>query len=113
MQSPAYKKAVFRIVLMHIPPFYAGDWHGTLHCRQLFNPLFNKGKIDLLVCGHTHAYGTHDADTSTHHYPIVIGGGPLESKRTLIQLQANTSELQLKMLRDDGVEVGKYLLKKK
>ncbi|MFX5956655.1 hypothetical protein ABTF01_19885, partial [Acinetobacter baumannii] len=40
MQKPAFKKAPFRVVMMHIPHFYSGDWHGTLHCRELFAPLF-------------------------------------------------------------------------
>jgi hypothetical protein len=31
MQSQAFQKAAFRAVLMHIPNYYSGDWHGTLH----------------------------------------------------------------------------------
>ncbi|GEO03856.1 hypothetical protein AAE02nite_15200 [Adhaeribacter aerolatus] len=112
IESEVFKKAAFRVVLIHISPYHSGDWHGTLHCRQLFGPLFNKGKIDLMLSGHTHRYATHDAD-ATHNYPIVIGGGPLEGKRTLIKLHATKKELNLKMIRDDGEEVGKYTIKKK
>lgn len=106
IETPAFKKAPFRVVMMHIPPYHSGDWHGTTHCRELFNPLFNKGKIDLLICGHTHRYGTYQADDATHHYPLVIGGGPLESKRTIIKVHADNRELKLVMLKDDGTEVG-------
>jgi Icc-related predicted phosphoesterase len=105
IETPAFKKAPFRVVMMHIPPFESGDWRGTMHCRQLFNPLFNRGKIDLLICGHTHRHGTHLANAD-HHYPMIIGGGPLESKRTVITVTANNSNLELAMLRDDGIKVG-------
>lgn len=117
IESKAFKKAAFRVVLIHIPVFHSGEGHGTLHCRKLFNPLFNKGKIDLAISGHTHRYGTFDADPQTHNYPIVIGGGPGHSgrgggPRTLIKMKASEKSLSLQMLIDDGTVVGSYSLKK-
>ncbi|WP_207424358.1 purple acid phosphatase family protein [Desertivirga brevis] len=111
LKSDAFKKAPFRVVMMHIPVYHSGEGHGTLHCRKLFNPLFSKSRIDLMVCGHTHQYGVHQADPSTHNYPIVIGGGPKEGKRTLISVRADRKTLALRMVRDDGTEVGNLLLK--
>jgi predicted phosphodiesterase len=112
MQTRAFKKARFKVVLMHIPPFYSGDWHGTMHCRELFNPVFNKYRIDLCISGHTHIYGVHPPVKEQHHYPIVIGGGPREGQRTLIKLQADVNNLRLTMLDDSGKEVGNYLVAK-
>jgi acid phosphatase type 7 len=110
MQSRACKKATFRVVLMHIPPFYSGDWHGTMHCRELFNPLFNKFKVDLCISGHTHKHGVHPPVAGQHNYPIVIGGGPKEGARTLIKIKADKKNFSLQMLDDSGKEVGKYQL---
>jgi hypothetical protein len=112
IESNDFKKAPFRIVLIHISPYHSGDWHGPMHGREVFGPLLNKAKIDLQISGHTHRYGTHDPD-ATHNYPIVIGGGPIEGNRTLIKLHATTKELNLKMIRDDGEVVGKYTIPKK
>ncbi len=117
IESKAFKKAAFRVVFIHIPVFHSGEGHGTLHCRKLFNPLFNKGKIDISISGHTHRYGTYDADPATHNYPIVIGGGPGFAgrgggPRTLIKLKATDTLLSLEMLIDDGSVVGAYQLKK-
>jgi acid phosphatase type 7 len=112
MQSRAFKKAPFKVVLMHIPPFYSGDWHGTMHCRELFNPLFNKYRIDMCISGHTHKYGVHPPVKEQHHYPVIIGGGPNEGTRTLIKLQADASNLRLTMLDDSGKEVGNYTVAK-
>ncbi|GAB3957380.1 metallophosphoesterase [Spirosoma harenae] len=112
IESAEFKKAPFRVVLIHISPYHSGDWHGPMHCQEVFGPLLNKAKIDLQISGHTHRYGTHDPDTQ-HNYPIVIGGGPLEGNRTLIKLHATAKELNLKMIRDDGEVVGKYTIPKK
>lgn len=108
MQTKAFKKAKFRVVMMHIPHYHSDDWHGTVHCRKLFGPLFDKYKIDLLVCGHTHKYGVYAPEAGKHSYPLIIGGGPTEGKRTLIKIKADQKELALTMLRDDGVKVGEY-----
>jgi len=113
MQSAAFKKAKFRVVMMHIPHYYSGDWHGTLHCRELFAPLFDKYKIDLFMAGHTHTYGVFDPVAGQHSYPIIIGGGPADGTRTLIKVKADKKVLQLSMLKDDGTEVGKYSIKSK
>ncbi|WP_316811789.1 metallophosphoesterase family protein [Pedobacter heparinus] len=111
LQSNAYKKAIFKVVLMHIPHYHSGDWHGTMHCREVFGPLFNKYKIDLMISGHTHKYGIHKAQEG-HDFPIVIGGGPQDGKRTLIKLKANERSLHLSMIKDDGQEVGTYEIKR-
>lgn len=112
IESEAFKKASFRVVLIHISPFHSGDWHGPMHGQKLFGPLLNKGKVDLLLSGHTHRYATHDPD-ATHSFPIVIGGGPLEGKRTLMKMHVTPKELNLRMIRDDGEEVGKYVIKRR
>jgi len=112
VESRAFKKARFKVVLMHIPPYYSGDWHGTMHCRELFNPVFNKNRIDMCISGHTHTYGVYPPVRNEHDYPIVIGGGPKEGQRTLIKLQADDSYLRLTMLDDSGKEVGNFLVAK-
>ncbi|HEY0272288.1 MAG TPA: metallophosphoesterase family protein [Chitinophaga sp.] len=110
MQSDAFRQASFRVVLMHIPPYYSGDWHGTLHCREMFNPLFNKYGVQLCVSGHTHKHGVHPPVAGQHQYPIVIGGGPETGIRTLIKIKADAHALQLTMLDDSRQEAGSYRL---
>lgn len=109
MKTPAYKKAKFRVVMMHIPHFHSGDWHGPTHCRQLFAPLFKKYKVDMVISGHTHKHGVWPP-SEEHPYPMVIGGGPAAGNRTLIKVQADAKTLNLSMLKDDGSEVGSYVI---
>ncbi|TCC99139.1 metallophosphoesterase [Pedobacter hiemivivus] len=113
LQKHAFLNAPFRVVMMHIPVFHSGEGHGARHCRELFNPMFNNAGIDLMICGHTHRYGVHAADSSTHNYPLIIGGGPLEEKRTLIKVRADRKQLSLQMIKDDGNEVGRLNVESK
>ncbi len=107
MNTSAYKNALYKVVFMHIPTFHSGDWHGTMHCRELFSSLFENHKIDIVISGHTHRYGVH-APNSEHRYPIIIGGGPKEGERTVIHFEADPEQLKVSMLDDNGIEVGKY-----
>ncbi len=113
IQKKAFKSAAFRIVMMHIPPRYSGDEHGAVHCTQLFDPLFNRGKVDLVLSGHTHRYKLHEPDKTANHYPIVIGGGPKDGARTLTKIKATHTEIQLNMVDDSGKELINYIVKKK
>ncbi|MES2417788.1 MAG: metallophosphoesterase [Bacteroidota bacterium] len=111
--SKAFKKAPFRVVFMHIPPRFSGDWHGPLHCTKVFEPLLNQGKVDLVLSGHTHKYMIHQPNKAGNSYPLIIGGGPKEGSRTLTKITANQNELKVLMLDDSGKEVGHYTAKRK
>lgn len=113
MQTKDYRRAKFRVVMMHIPHMHSDEEHGTRECNRLFAPLFEKYKIDLFVAGHTHEYGMYEPEAGKHSYHFVIGGGPLKGNRTLIKISANNARLQLQMLRDDNTEIGKFLIESK
>ena len=113
INSKAFKKAPFRIVMMHIPPRFSGDAHGPKHCTELFDPLLNQGKVDLVLSGHTHKYIIHQPDKAANTYPLVIGGGPKDGNRTLTKITANAKEIKVSMLNDAGKEVGSYTAKRK
>jgi acid phosphatase type 7 len=111
MQSNEYKNATYKVVMMHIPPFYSFNQKGSNHCKQLFSPLFDRYKVDLVIAGHTHVYGVHPPVNGQHQYPLVIGGGPLPGKRTLMKVKANEQQLHLQMLDDSGKLVGEYTVR--
>ncbi|MGV3505487.1 MAG: metallophosphoesterase [Adhaeribacter sp.] len=111
VQKKAFRKASFRVVFVHIPLYHmADDVHANLHCRQVWGPILNKANIDLMVCGHTHKHGIHPAEPGKHHYPIVIGGGPTDGKRTLTHITVNKKTLNLVMKNDRGETVGRLSL---
>jgi acid phosphatase type 7 len=110
MQSNEYKQAKYKVVIMHIPPFYSFNQKGSRHCTQVFSPLFDQYKVDLVIAGHTHVYGIHAPVKGKHGYPLVIGGGPLSGERTLIKVKANEQQFSLQMLNDNGKLVGEYII---
>jgi 3',5'-cyclic AMP phosphodiesterase CpdA len=118
LQSDAATGAKFKVILMHIPPYHSGNGHGTLHCRQLFTPLFEKYGIDMLISGHTHRYGVH-APNNDHSYPVIIGGGKgvspdiSQGNTTVIKLLADTQSLKVEMIDYNGNNVGELLVNAK
>jgi predicted phosphodiesterase len=113
IESKEFKKASFKVVMMHIPPRFSGDAHGPKHCTEIFEPLLNKGKVDLVLSGHTHKYMVHQPDAKLNNYPLIIGGGPAAGTRTLTKITIDKHTLTLSMLDDSGKEVGNYSAKRK
>ena len=109
-KSKAFKNAKYRVVLMHIPFYHSDDWYTTLQLRELFAELFNETGVDICISGHTHKYGVYPPEKSKHNYPIIIGGGPANGKRTIINLKADNENLKISMLDDQGKKVGTYKL---
>jgi UDP-2,3-diacylglucosamine pyrophosphatase LpxH len=106
VQKKEFKNAKYKVVFSHIPLYYAGDWHGPMHCREVWGPILNQANIDILISGHTHVYGIHPAVKGQHNYPIVIGGGPKDNARTIIKVLANHQSFKLDMIDDNGKLVG-------
>ncbi len=111
IQTVAYKKAAFRVVLIHMPPTPSRDWHGTNDLYEKWRPLFNQGKIDLMISGHTHRYAVVAPEKGVRDYPMIIGGSPKEGRATVIGVDATQDKLNVTMTRDDGEVVGKYQVK--
>jgi predicted MPP superfamily phosphohydrolase len=107
VKKPAFINSKFKVVFIHIPPFYIDeDAHASNQYGKIWLPILNASKIDLMLCGHTHKYGIHPAVAGKHNFPIVIGGGPKDGRRTIIQVKANQQALNLKMTDDTGKVVG-------
>jgi len=110
LNSVACKAAKYKIVLMHIPPYWSGCYAST-HLRGLFNPMFNSYKIDMVIAGHTHVSGLHLATESTDYkYPILIGGGPAVGARSIIKLTATGSMLMVRLINDSGTTLDTYMI---
>lgn len=107
MKSDAYTSSLYKVVIMHIPPFHSADWHGAMHCRKVFSPLFEKYKVDMVISGHAHRYGLYPP-SKDHGYPIVVGGGPLKGERSLISLKADSTTMKITLLSEEGNLIGSY-----
>lgn len=107
LNSKECKKAKHKIVVNHIPWFHSDDWHGTLHTRACFHDLLQKHKVDALISGHTHTYGFYPPDQD-HNYHVIIGGGPKEGNRTLIEVNTHKNNLSIILRHEKGNIINRY-----
>lgn len=112
VSTEEFKTATFKVVVMHIPPFHSGEWHGPMHCRAVFADIFERAGIDAVISGHTHRMGLHPADTD-HSYPVIIGGGPKDGQRTLITVKSDAKSLHIRLIGEDARLVDEISLSKK
>ena len=107
VEKPEFKEAKHKIVITHIPAFYSKNpVHSADHYFSLWGDTLNKSGISLMICGHTHTPGIHPAQPGKIEFPVVIGGGPKQNKRTLISVIADENKLQLKLIHETGKLLG-------
>lgn len=101
IKSKRFRKCSNRIVLMHIPPFVTGDHGSENHAEnelvELFTPIFNKAKIDLVLSGHTHRHYSIEPDGKERMFPIVIN-----DNRSVIDLTSDEEGITVKITDIDG-----------
>lgn len=112
IRSEAFRKAAFRVVVVHMPPQPSERWHGPDDMYQTWRPLYNEGKIDLLIAGHTHHYEIRPPVEGVCDYATIIGGAPQYGAATVIRVDATADRLRVTMTRDDGEIVGTYAIDK-
>ena len=102
IEDPAFRSAPFRICVMHIPPARRPDPKFIRQQWLLDNvaPLLNRGKVDLLICGHTHHYAIQPAGTNGLNFPLIIGGTEtvIRCDMKADQIQVNSTDLSGKVL---------------
>ena len=113
IRSESFRKARFRVVLVHIPPrdITTRDITETKgkSIRQKYlwdrwGPLFNEGRVDLLLSGHTHKYTEVPPAVrcpveaeGKNQYPILVGGTD-----TIIRVDAAADHLSVTAFNNDG-----------
>jgi predicted phosphodiesterase len=66
----------WKIAVFHIPAYCAGGHNENKNMIKLCNDLFEPGKVDLVITGHSHFY-QHNYVAGVHHFVIAGGGAPL------------------------------------
>ncbi len=113
IESEAFEKAPFRVVLVHMPPAPSERWRGPAEMYEKWRPVLDRGGIDLMISGHTHRYAVQLPEEGIRTYPRVIGGAPKPGAATLIRVDARAELLEVKITRDDGEVVGTHRIERK
>ncbi len=115
IQTPAFRKAPFRITLVHMPLVsLEKELHGLEDARAKWAPLLEKGRNDLLLSGHTHEAEirlSSDAPTPENPkgskrlpYPIFIGGAPEEGAATVMRVEVDREFVKATLIRDNRAD---------
>lgn len=105
LESEAFKKAAYRVVVMHIPPL-ATSWHGSLEVKEKFVPLLNNKNITVMICGHTHRFSYIEPNGKEFGFPLVIN-----AHNTNLEVDINPNEMVIKRKDVEGKELNSFSFK--
>ena len=94
VQSPVFKDAPYRIVVMHMPPF--GGWHGEKDVEEKFMPLLQNAGVDIMFSGHLHRQVIEKANPE-RNYPIVVN-----SNTNIIKVTTVSAGLKVEIINEEG-----------
>jgi len=69
IRSPAFRKAAYRLVLVHMPLF--GDGHGVEENSRLWGPILNESGIDAVLAGHYHRLFRVEPAVGRNDFPVL------------------------------------------
>ncbi len=111
--SGPFRQAAWRIAVVHIPPDRRTEeaelWHGARRMRERFGPLFDEGKVDVVISGHNHRAAVVEPGSDASRgfrWPVFIGGAHPFTNATVIRVEADAKALKVACYRSDGSVVG-------
>ncbi|HEY9170989.1 MAG TPA: metallophosphoesterase family protein [Verrucomicrobiae bacterium] len=117
VKTKAFRQAKYRVVFCHMPfpNKIAADpsrynepntFLGMADAFEQFGATLDHAGVDLMLSGHTHAAAVIPPEPGRHRYPIVQGGGPRGTDRTVIRVNVSRAGLEAAILRPDGTSLG-------
>ncbi len=106
LQSDEFRNAPVKIVFCHMAPTQNG-WHGENEINRLFVPMLNKAGIDLMLCGHIHAYKLEDAHTNGHEFPVLCN-----PNLTRLDASVTASDIRIEIFDKNGTRAQELSFKK-
>jgi len=105
VESEDYKSAAFRVVVMHMPPV-DGTWHGMIHVAEQFMPILNKAGVDLMLCGHIHAYAYNPPGQRGSLFPVIVNSTDL-----VVRVKADNKDMSVEVADTAGEVRHRYSYK--
>ncbi len=105
--SEEFKQSPFKIAVIHVPTVDAG-WHGPLHAKKLFEPVLNEAGINLMLCGHMHAYSYHEPDGKSRQFPVLIN-----SNKEAVVVKADNQMMLLSVVDRNGKAIHSFEYRRK
>ena len=107
--SPDFKLAAKRVLIHHIPVFGLGE-NAYNPCLDEWGDILKDAPFNVSLHGHTHRFAYHPVNSIGNNFPVVIGGGNNIESATVMILEKKGSEMFLRVLDANGVELLKKSL---
>jgi predicted phosphodiesterase len=91
--SEAFRKAAYRIYIIHMPIRQGSDAHGMLFLADNFGPVIKEAGGDLLIAGHLHQHFWLDTQLSGLGFPMLIN-----SNTNCITAEATAEGLKVRVV---------------
>jgi hypothetical protein len=95
VQSEAFKKAPYRVYVVHMPVKQGDSAHGMIFLADNFGPVIKNAGGDLLLAGHTHRHLWLDSNLSGLGFPMLINGN-----MDRIEAEATAQSLKLRVVNE-------------
>ncbi len=105
VQEESFRRSRYRIVFVHMPPSATSPGYGVSQIHQLWSPILNRSRIDLMLCAHTHRFARIEPVEWANHYPILINAPDM-----MVQVDVSENRLDVTVRKLDGLVVEAFEL---
>lgn len=107
VQSEPFKRAEWRIVLVHIPPMWRDgrEWEGTYRMNADYAPVLNQAQVTAMICGHEHkAELVPPSEKENYGFkgPVFVGGCHPAENQVVTRVDVLKGQLKITMIKADG-----------
>ncbi len=106
VQEESFRRSRYRIVFVHMPPSATSPGYGVSQIHQLWSPILNRSRIDLMLCAHTHRFARIEPMEWANHYPILINAPDM-----MVHVEVSENRLGVTVRKLDGKVVEAFELK--
>ncbi|MFC1556592.1 metallophosphoesterase [candidate division KSB1 bacterium] len=105
VQSESFKKALYKIVMVHIPLFSGSNGHGASEITKKWGPILNEADIDLMISGHRHRFSRIEPVEGKNRFPVVVLGQDM-----FLRTDVSNRELSIIITKMDSSVVDKFVV---
>jgi calcineurin-like phosphoesterase family protein/purple acid phosphatase-like protein len=106
VQTKEFNSAMYRVVLIHIPPYTDSKNHGATDITQKWGPILNDANIDLMINGHEHRYCRYEKRKGKNRFPIFVLGQDM-----FLTTDVSEKNLSITVKDHKGELVDSYIIK--
>lgn len=109
VNSYEFELAAKRVLIHHIPVYGLGE-NSYNPSLDEWGAVLKDAPFNVAINGHTHRFAYHPENSIGNSFPVVIGGGNNAESATVMILEKEGSEMSLRVLNANGVELLKKSL---